>query len=192
MSKTVDTTYDAPGWDEAFAGQLVKESTWQDQAARQHHLFSMVGARTPLMYRPDSGWETTSSTYTTTDESTLAEDLDMVTACVRLRRSIVVGGGSHRGLTVHAFGKDVDLRVTVYAVNTAFTLGTIDISCGSSGAGGEWASGSLTLTEGSWSSGGAPIEVGLTLQAKTSASTGYLLQAFCHEVVATAAQLPDQ
>ena len=190
MSKTVNTTWDAPDWDEVLASQLVKESTWQDQAARQHHLFSRVGARVPLLYRTDTGWETTSGTYTSTDESSLGVDLDTITGCLTLARSITISSSQQRGVLLRCFGQDVDVQVTLFDVASNASLGTAVISCGSSGGGGEWASAQFNLAEASWAVATTPKIIGVTLQGKTSSSTGYLLHAYCHEIIATAAQLP--
>lgn len=188
MSKTVPTTYAAPTWREVLPGELIKQSTWTAQAGRQHHQWSRVGARVPLLLRNDTGWETTSTTYTTTDSSSAGRDLDTITGCLTVRRDLTISSSTQRALLLRCFGQDVDVRATVYDVAADASLGTIVVSCAGSG-GGEWSSASLVLAVASWGAS-TPKVLGLTIEAKTSATTGYLMQCYAHEVIATAAQLP--
>lgn len=193
MSKTVPTTYTAPTVTDMLAGRKVEVADWRSEIRGLHHLWSRTGARCPLILRTSTPWETTSATYTQTDEAaTDTLDLDATHGVLRLTRELLLPKSTHHRVVLAVFGQDLDAQVTLFAPDGNTTLGTIAASCSTSW---EWATGTLDITRANAREGGSasnpPRVIGAKIEGRTSLDTGYLWQAYLFEAIGTASQLPD-
>lgn len=186
MAKTTPTTYSVPSPQRILAGRPIRSVDWLEVQQAQHYLYSQAGARCPLVWR-NTPWTTTSATYTQTDESLIAEDLDRYQSVLRVDRKLDLGGGIVYRIDVRAWMEDMDLQVQVYDTLSNTLLGTVTLSQGAVGL----ATQRLDLTAAQAEVGGEPRVLLLMVSGgKTTSTTGKLWLVEALETVASASQLP--
>lgn len=188
MAKTTPTTYSVPTPQRILAGRPIRAEDWLEVQQAQHYLYSQAGARCPLVWRSSSApWTTTSATYTQTDESLIAEDLDRYQNVLRVDRKLDLGSGNVYRIDVRAWMEDMDLQVQVYDTLSNTLLGTVTLSQGAVGL----ATQRLDLTAAQAEVGGEPRVLLLMVSGgKTTSTTGKLWLVEALETVASASQLP--
>jgi hypothetical protein len=189
MSITLPTAYTAPVWALWSAGQPIRDQEWLQEIQNSHRLYADVGGRVPLIVSP---FETTSGTYTRTNSATDGLDLDTINPVIRMTRPYNATGTVTYALQLWAYGVNSRVRMTVTAVDTNTTIGTVNTATLSTA----WGSVTATLTPAQVGLGGVsgaePRPLALDIEGLSTSGTGSLLQVFVVPLQITAAQLPTE
>lgn len=196
MSKVLPTSYAPPSARRYVAGEqiLVNSGGPQPLMRNMHQIWSHAGARCPLLLMEAHPFRTSSVALTPTDEGTARFDLTRVNPVLELVRPVLVSGSLVHRVRIAIYGRDVVVAATLYAPDGNTTLGTLTVTRASTSWG--WSEATLDLTRAQVGEGGVagatPRLIGVSLEARRSATLGELWQVVGGEVVAASATLlPD-
>ena len=190
MSKTTPTTYDPASLVRYSAGEQI---LYPDAAAlirNGHYQWSRTGARVPLLNKTLNPFETTSATFTASDEGADGFDLTRCDTAIQLLRPVLVAGALRYQIVWRVYGRDFVTRLSLYAPDGGALITTQDVTR-AVGLGWGWSSGTITLTPAEVGAGGiadawTPRLIGLSLRARRETSEAQLWQASLREGVAGA------
>lgn len=186
MAKTTPQTYSVPSPQRILAGRRVRSQDWLEVQQAQHYLYSQSGARCPVMVRGVAPWTTTSGSFTQTDESLAATDLDRYQNTLRCTRPLDLGADTYR-IELRAWMEDAELEIQVYDVLSNTLLGTVTLSRGAVGLDRDV----LDLTVAEAETGGQPRVLLIMLSGgRTTSTTGKVWFVQALESVASAGDLP--
>ena len=137
MSHTIPSSWPLRAIQEFAVGEPIEASDVRSIPRASQRTWARRGGRVAGLYYPANGWKTSSTTYTQTDAGVLGENLTTWMGILRLGRPHRSGASPLEGLTLQAFGDELDVRATVIAVDTGATLMTLEAT---GGADWQWAS----------------------------------------------------
>ena len=179
MSHTIPTSWPLRAIQEFAVGEAIEASDVRSIPRGSQRTWSRRGARVAGLYYPAAGWQTASTSYTQTDSGTLGEDLLTWMGLLRLGRPHRSGSSLLEGLTLQVFGRELDVRATVIAVDTGATLMTLEAT---GGADWQWASDTQSIAGDSAHEGASsanPLRlcrVELEAKSRTVSTTATLRQ----------------
>lgn len=193
MTKTIPASPAAIASGDFSAGEQALDAPVRDVGQELHYEWSRSGERAELLHKTLNAFETSSATYTTSDEGAEGADLDSATV-VQLIRPVLDGASLDHQIQVRVYGRDFVARVTAYSPDAAASLDVIEITHLSSEGWG-WSKGTLKVSEAAADDGGlageSPRLVALTLEVKRSTTLAEVWIARAQEISAGGAQLPE-
>jgi hypothetical protein len=146
----------------------IQASAWSEVVQTINHGFGTTGPQLGAWSWGSGGWQTSSSSYTTTNSAS-GVDLDQINPVVTPSRELLLGCDGDCIVEFEAVGSDVDLEIKVYD-DTGTLQDTLEISCGA------------TTEDRRAYSKLAPGTYRLALRGRTSGSTGIVYQVAAREL----------
>ena len=169
MSKRIPDLYSRISPGDVTAFRPVRSETFEDLVSMPNRIFGDVSFDIPG--RTSTGSSpifTTSSVSYTQDDSDGGEGLGGWSPCLKSVRYLNATNNEIR-LHLRCFAQDLDLRLTVFDLDSNSTIDTMVLSAGSTP---EWADDTLNLSETDLTSGGQPLPVVVYLEALSTESLG--------------------
>lgn len=169
MSKRIPDLYSRISPGDVTAFRPVRSATFEDLVSMPNRLYGDVSFDIPG--RTSTGSSpifTTSSVSYTQDDSDGGEGLGGWSPCLKSVRYLNATGNEVR-LHLRVFAQDLDVRLTVYDLDSNTSIDTLEISAGSTPV---WTDDTLNLAETDMTSGGQPLPVVVYLEALSTESLG--------------------
>lgn len=176
------------------AGRPILAADGLEVARATHHLYQRLGARCALFWSRGDDYETSSASYTTSNEADAARSLAIYGGTIRLTRVASNAGAAAHFIKCAAVADNLTLELRIFDPSTNATLATLEIS---------ETTGTMALVSGittisgddaaQGGLGGAAKVLGLGLRAKSydGLTTGSLRQVMIYESYITADELPN-
>lgn len=194
MSKTLPSTYPSVGPGEFMSARPIQADDWHNTAQCQHHIYQRIGSRSTIYLSGDDPFETTSGSYTTTDDNDADHPLTLHQGVIRLTREMIDSGAVKHELVFVGVGKDIDVQVSVFAPDSGTSALTAFTASRASSTVDRF-EGSVLLTKAQADAGGVsgsdPRVLLVSIEVKANTTSAALYQAFVYESYISASELPD-
>lgn len=179
-----------------MSGRNIEADDWHKTVQCQHQLHQRHGTRAIIYQCEDSPFATTSLTATTVDDNDADNPLTLHQGVIRLTREMVDAGSIKHELTVRCVGKDIDVNVSVFEVDSGslVALGTFTVSRASTTV--DTFENSILITEAAADEGAVldqpPRTLLVAISANAISTSAELYQAIAYETYITGVQLPTE